>query len=127
MPGTAYFLEQPDRKMKSRSLKYHHLGIPTRIHMQGEEYVPELKFFHSGYDSSEYGIEWMYFEDDCELPVIVKTVPHLALEVEDVFEAVKGKNVIIDPNCPSPGVVVAFIEENGAPIEFIQLNDQGQR
>jgi hypothetical protein len=29
--------------------------------------------------------------------------------------------VIIEPNSPSEGNIVAFIEENGAPIEFIQI------
>jgi hypothetical protein len=28
--------------------------------------------------------------------------------------------VLIAPNSPSPGVTVAFIVENGAPIEFLQ-------
>jgi hypothetical protein len=29
--------------------------------------------------------------------------------------------VIIEPNSPSEGNIVAFIEENGAPVEFIQV------
>jgi hypothetical protein len=40
--------------------------------------------------------------------------------VDNLLEAIKGKKVIIPPNSPSDGVQVAFIEENGAPIEFIQ-------
>ncbi len=36
--------------------------------------------------------------------------------------AIAGKNVIIKPNSPSPGVIVAFIEDNGAPIEFLQID-----
>jgi hypothetical protein len=32
--------------------------------------------------------------------------------------------VIIEPNSPSEGNIVAFIEENGAPIEFIQIVKQ---
>jgi hypothetical protein len=31
-----------------------------------------------------------------------------------------GKQIIIQPNSPSDEYLVAFIEENGAPIEFIQ-------
>ena len=34
----------------------------------------------------------------------------------------KVKKIIIEPNSPSPGVVVAFIEDNGAPIEFIEVD-----
>jgi hypothetical protein len=58
------------------------------------------------------------------LPEIVKTVPHVAFEVENLAEAIKDKKVIIKPNSPSEGVLVAFIEENGVPIEFIQVKHQ---
>ena len=54
-------------------------------------------------------------------PKLSRQVPHVAFEVENVYEAIKGKKVIIEPNSPSEGNVVAFIEENGAPIEFIQI------
>jgi hypothetical protein len=66
----------------------------------------------------------MRYEPECRLPEIVKTVPHVAFEVENLAEEIKGKKVIIKPNSPSEGVVVAFIEENGAPIEFIQVKHQ---
>jgi len=105
--------------------KYHHLGIPTNKSMAGEKYLQEYKVYHCGYENSEYGIEWMRYEDDCLLPEIVKTIPHVAFEVDDIHVAIKGKKVIIEPNSPSPGTVVAFIEENGAPIEFIQLTENG--
>jgi hypothetical protein len=62
----------------------------------------------------------MRYEPGCSLPKIVQTVPHVAFEVDNLLEAIKGKKVIIPPNSPSDGVQVAFIEENGAPIEFIQ-------
>jgi len=62
----------------------------------------------------------MRYEKDCQLPEIVKTTPHIAFEVDDIYEAIKDKKVIVEPNSPSKCVTVAFIEENGAPIEFIQ-------
>ena len=105
---------------KTVKLKYHHLGIPTDKPIKGEIYLEDYKVYHYGYDKSEYGIEWMRYEMDCKLPEIVKTIPHIAFEVEDIYEAIKGKKVIIEPNSPSKGNIVAFIEENGAPIEFIQ-------
>jgi phosphoglycolate phosphatase len=111
------------KKMDSKKYKYHHIGIPTNTPVAGEQYLADYKLFHAGYETSEFGIEWMRYETDCPLPEIVKTVPHLAFEVDDVYEAIKGKKVIIAPNSPSPGNVVAFIEENGAPIELIQTNN----
>jgi hypothetical protein len=101
-------------------LKYHHLGIPTTKKMPGEKYLEGLFIWVSGYEKSDYNIEWMRYGPECTLPEIVKTVPHIAFEVDDVIEAIKGKKIIIAPNSPSEGVLVAFIEENGAPIEFIQ-------
>ena len=110
------------RKLK---LKYHHLGIPTDKPFSGEVYLKHYKIYHYGYDKSEYGIEWMRYEKDCPLPEIVKTLPHIAFEVDDINKAIKGKKVIIEPNSPSEGNIVAFIEENGAPIEFIQIKKKG--
>lgn len=106
---------------KKIKLKYHHLGIPTKKPMKGEVYLKDYKVYHYGYDKSEFGIEWMRYGKDCQLPEIVKTMPHIAFEVDDIDEAIEGKKVIIKPNSPSEGIVVAFIEENGAPIEFIQI------
>jgi len=101
--------------------RYHHIGIPTNNSINGEKYLPEYKIYHYGYEDSEFGIEWMRYEDGCDMPEIVKTLPHIAFEVDDLYEAIKGKKVIIEPNSPSEGNLVAFIEEDGAPIELIQI------
>jgi hypothetical protein len=103
-------------------LKYHHLGIPTREVREDEVHLADLGVYVSGYEDSPFGIEWMRFEENAPYPELVKTVPHVAFEVPSVSEAIVGKKVIIEPNSPSPGVVVAFIEENGAPIEFIEID-----
>jgi hypothetical protein len=106
---------------KKLKLKYHHIGIPATKPIKGEVYLKGYKAYHFGFEHSEYGIEWMRYEKGCPLPKIVKTVPHIAFEVNDIDEAIKGKKVIIKPNSPSAGAIVAFIEEDGAPIEFIQF------
>ncbi len=110
--------------MKKTEWKYHHLGIPTDTSRPDEKYLKDFKCYHSCFEGSEFGIEWMRYEEDCPLPEIVKTVPHVAFEVEDVHEAIKGRRVIIEPNSPSEGNVVAFIEEEGAPIELIQIRSR---
>ncbi len=103
-------------------LKYHHVGIPTDRLLPEEDYVKEYKLYASGYLESPYGIEWMKFDPDCPLPDLVKTVPHVAFVVEDIQAAIVGKKVIIEPNRLTDGVTVAFIEDNGAPIEFLQFD-----
>ncbi|MCB9247999.1 MAG: hypothetical protein H6613_05390 [Ignavibacteriales bacterium] len=101
-------------------LKYHHLGIPTNDKKPNETYLEEFKMYVSGFDESEYKIEWMRILPESDLPEIVKDIPHIAFEVEDLELAIKDKKLLIKPNKPSPEFIVAFIEENGAPIEFIQ-------
>lgn len=101
--------------------KYHHIGIPTEIPRENETYLDEYKVHVSGYKESPYGVEWMRFEPDSPLPELVKTLPHVAFEVDDLEAAIRGKEVLIHPNSPSEGITVAFIVDNGAPIEFIQV------
>ncbi|MEN6350804.1 MAG: hypothetical protein ABFD08_15590 [Syntrophomonas sp.] len=109
--------------MDKKQLKYHHLGIPSTETRTGETYLPEFKMYVQGFSTSQFGIEWMRFDDDCPLPDLVKTMPHIAFQVDDVEEAIKSEKILIEPNSPSPGVLVAFIEEDGVPIELIQINE----
>ena len=102
--------------------KYHHLGIPTTEKREGEVQLKHLKIYVSGYKKSLYHIEWMRYEPDAPYPKLVKTIPHVAFEVDDLEQELQGKKVIIAPNSPSPGVTVAFIEDNEAPVEFLQID-----
>jgi len=110
-----------------RDLRYHHLGIPTNVRREGEQYLEQFKMYVSGYDTSPYRIEWMRFEPDSPLPELVKTVPHVAFEVDDLHEAIAGQEVLIEPNSPSEDVTVAFIVDNGAPVELLQLGRSPER
>ena len=109
--------------MSDIKYRYHHLGIPTTEKKPGERYLSHLKMSVSGYEESPFNIEWMRFDSDNTLPELVKTVPHVAFEVDDLEEALVGKKVIIEPTSPSEGLRVAFIEDNGAPVEFLQYTD----
>jgi hypothetical protein len=101
--------------------RYHHLGIPTTDAKPGERFLEKFKMYVSGYETSQYGVEWMRFAPGCSVPDLVQRVPHVAFEVDDLNAELAGKEVLIQPNSPSPGVRVAFIVENGAPIEFLQF------
>ena len=68
----------------------------------------------------------MRYEPDAPYPELVKTVPHVAFEVDDLERELKGKKVIIEPNSPSPGVTVAFIENHGSPWSFYRSTRLGQ-
>lgn len=106
-------------------MKYHHIGIPSRVSRRDETYLETFKVYATDHESNPYGIQWMRYEADCSLPEPVKTLPHVAFEVDNLEEALDGKEIIIKPNRPSPGVRVAFILEQGAPVELMEFENKG--
>ena len=92
----------------------------------GETYLEQYKLFCTDHESNPFGIQWMRFEPDCRLPELVKTVPHVAFEVDDMAQALEGHEILIEPNSPSDGVVVAFVVCDGAPVEFLEFS-RGER
>lgn len=109
--------------------RYHHIGIPTTEPKPGETHLKHLKLFVVGHEKSEFGVEWMRFESDAVVPDLVRQVPHVAFEVTDLASELVGREILIPPNSPSDGVRVAFIVENGAPIEleFTDSNHPARR
>jgi hypothetical protein len=101
--------------------RYHHIGIPTDNPRPGEQYLKHLKMYVSGFETSPYGIEWMRFEKDCPISELIRTVPHIAFEVDDLDVALKDKEVISEISSPSDGVRVAMIIDNNAPVELIEF------
>ncbi len=113
--------EQPPAVTRD-GMRYHHTGIPTREVKPHEKYLKEYKMYVSGFDTSEYGVEWMRFEEGSPISEIIKKVPHVAFEVDDLDSAVKGKKLIGGISSPSKGVRTAMIIENEAPVEFIEFD-----
>ena len=99
--------------------RYHHIGIPSDIPRDGEYYLEKYKMHVLSYDTNAYGVEWIRFEPSSPLPDLVKSVPHVAFVVDDLMAEIEGKEILIAPNSPSEGITIAFIVDNGAPIEFI--------
>jgi hypothetical protein len=50
----------------------------------------------------------------------MSAVALIVFTVDDLDKAIDGKKIIIVLNSPSEGVRVAFIEDNGAPVELMQ-------
>ena len=104
-----------------QAMKYHHLGIPTTTPQPGESYLDRYKVFCTDHEQNPFGIQWMRYLPECPLPELVKTVPHVAFEVDNLARALEGYEVLIAPNSPSEGVTVAFIVCDGAPVELLEF------
>lgn len=112
---------EPPSAMARWGWRYHHTGIPTVERKPGEEYVVQFKMYVSGFPESPYGVEWMRFEEGSPVPELVRTVPHVCFEVDDLDRALQGKQVLTPPLAPSFGVRAAMIVDNGGPIELIEF------
>jgi hypothetical protein len=112
---------EPPAVIAKYGWRFHHIGIPTDKPRPSEQYLENLKMYVSGFETSPYGIEWMRFEQDSPISELVRTVPHVAFEVDDLDAALKGKQLIGDVSSPSEGVRVAMIVDNGAPVELLEF------
>lgn len=101
--------------------KLDHIGIPTKVIQADENYMEGAKVFVTDYANSENKIEWLRFEPDSEFPELIQSTAHIAYQVEDLQTEMEGKKILIEPFSPKDGLTIAFIEEEGAPIELMQL------
>jgi len=104
----------------AKGWRYHHLGIPTDQRRPGERYLEPYEVYVCGFETSPYGIEWMRFEPDSPISEIIRTIPHIAFEVDDLEAEIKGKKLIGTVSEPSKGVRVAMIIHDGAPVELLE-------
>jgi hypothetical protein len=103
-------------------VRFNHVGIPTTGRFEGEIDLPHLRMTVSDHQDNPFGIQWQRYWEDAPYPDLVKTVPHVAFEVDDLAAALEGRHVLIEPNAPSPGVLVAIVEVRGAPVELMQID-----
>ena len=82
--------EQPPVISRS-GWKYHHLGIPTSVPHPGEQHLKHLKLYVSGFDTSPYWVlSGCASNPGCRIHELIRTVPHIAFEVDDIEKALKG-------------------------------------
>ena len=110
--------------MDNKKYRFNHIGIPTTEKLENEKYLPDYDLYPSGYEENEFNIEWMRYGEKSTIPDIVQKLPHVAFEVDNMYEAIAGKKVIIQPNSPSDGLIVAFILVNNAPVELMQWTNR---
>lgn len=112
---------EPPAVLAELGARFHHLGIPTTHSRPGEVHLPDLKIHVSGFRTSPFGIEWMRFDPGCAVSELVRTVPHVAFEVDDLEAALAALGRTAAITSPSAGVRVAMIEDDGAPVELIEF------
>ncbi|MEN6324111.1 MAG: hypothetical protein ABFD09_11580 [Proteiniphilum sp.] len=100
---------------------FHHVGIVTQEKKEGATYNDVLSVWLTDKESSPNNIEWLMFEKGSILHELVQTETHLAYTVPSLEEELKGKHVIFPPLICNEHLTIAFIEEEGIPIELMEL------
>jgi hypothetical protein len=101
--------------------EFHHIGIPTKARQPNEIHLAPSKLFITDAMQSEHRVEWLRFEPGCPMPELLQTVPHVAFTVDNLDEALAGRKVIVQPFFPMEGVRAAFIDDGGAPVEYLEF------
>ncbi len=99
---------------------FHHVGIPSPEKHEGETYLEGGKLYITDAEASPNRIEWLRFEAGSPMPEMLQTLPHIAYMVEDLAAEMAGATVLLEPFEPFEGLTVAFVIEEGAPIELMQ-------
>lgn len=110
---------EPPPVVSQLGWRYHHIGIPTASPHPNEMHLERFGVHIAGFSSSPFGIEWMRYSEDSPLHAAIKTIPHVAFEVDDLDAALEGQEIIHPPGSPSDGVRAAMILVDGAPVELI--------
>ncbi len=105
-----------------KPLIYHHTGMPSDGEWEDEIKVPHLNLAYLPGKLNTYGVEWLRFEEGNKNPDIIKYIPHIAFEVDDIDKAIVGEKVIYHSGRDDSGIIVAMIEVDGASIEFLELD-----
>jgi len=110
---------EPPPVVSQLGWRFHHVGIPTSEPRADELHLPAFGVHIAGFASSPFGVEWMRYAADSPLHPAIKSLPHVAFEVDDLDAALEGQEVISPPGSPSDGVRAAMILVDSAPVELI--------
>ena len=102
-------------------MKYVHTGVPTTQEKEWAGYVDALGVHFTDPKDDPYGIEWLKFDSSSTIDEAIRTKTHVAFQVDDLNAALAGKKVLLAPMSPLPGLMIAYIDHDGAVIEFSQV------
>ena len=99
---------------------FSHVGIPTTKTHPDEKHNKGGGFYVTDFNQSSSRVEWLRCEDHCGLPDMLQKTAHVAFVVEDLEKALEGAEVLLDPMMASDELKIAFVIEDGAPVELMQ-------
>ena len=101
-------------------MKFDHIGVPTQDEHEWSSHLEGAKLHITDYSKDKFRVEWLKFADGSPMPKELQEKAHIAFEVDDLDAELVGKNILIPPFEPFPGLRCAFILHHGLAVEFMQ-------
>ena len=100
-------------------MEFDHVGIPTDEKRDGMRFLESRRVWLTSPGDHPFRVEWLFYEPRTPEVELIRRLPHVAYRVESLEEAMEGHRVIAEPFVVFGEVRVAFVEVDGAPVEFV--------
>ena len=100
---------------------FNHFGIITNDNKDGASFNEALSVWLTDFSKSPNKIEFLKFVKGSCMPELVQTVSHIAYEVPSLEAELKNAKLLFGPFVCDEHLTIAFIEEEGIPIELMEL------
>jgi hypothetical protein len=101
-------------------VEFDHIGVPAAAKRDGMRYLESKRLWLTSPADHVYRVERLWYEPESPEVELVRTVPHVAYRVASLDEALAGHRVVAEPFDVFGEVRVAFVEVDGAPVEFVE-------
>ncbi len=100
---------------------FDHVGLITDETKPGERWVEPTRVWVTSPRAHRFNVEFLRFEPDSPVTGPLRTEPHVAYRVPDVWAAIAGHEVLAEPFEVGGGfATVAFVLAEGSVVEFMQ-------
>jgi hypothetical protein len=103
--------------------KFSHVGIPTEEEKNWDGFYEPGKIHYTEFEKDEFNIEWIKCDHDSNMPEMFQKLTHIAYQVDNIEEALNGKEILVNTYSPADGLRIAFIKHEGYPIELMEITE----
>ncbi len=106
--------------------RFDHMGLPIDEKQPNEMYVAETKVWVTDPLAHPYRVEYLRYEPDTPVTGPVRTMPHMAFDVDNLEEAMADcEEILLGPFQPTDTLRVVFVLKDGAVFEYMENSEPG--
>ncbi len=106
--------------------KFDHMGLPTDEKQPNEMWVAETKVWVTDPLAHPYRVEFLRYEPDTPVTGPVRTMPHMAFDVDNLDAAIaESDEILLGPFNPTDTLRVVFVLKDGAVFEYMENSEPG--